>query len=194
MERSPSAVAGSASKYCMLPSEQLIGVLAASPRGSHVMRSIVSPVAFAIASPRVRIDVLPGSPGPPQLTNIAPVRAPVAGIFVIASVIFSPSGAFQSLGTSIVVHWKPSRHSAQFSAACAGGGGAADGAGAPVQAVSATAIAAAPPIGRKPRIVSPLPRCPLHDLRATDGGQWSWPRHEGGPGPLAEARFGCIRP
>ena len=91
------------------------------------------PVASAIALPRVRIGVLPGSPGPPQLTNSAPVRAPVAGIPVIPSVIFSPSGAFQSFGTSIVVHWKPSPQSDQPDAA---GGGAG---GAPVQAVSATA-------------------------------------------------------
>ena len=122
------------------------------------------------------------------MTNIAPARVPFAGIRVIASVIFSPSGAFQSLGTSIVVHWKPSLQAVQFSAAVVAGGvgGAVGGgvAGAPVQAAAAgarqRASAAAPPIGRKPRIVRCLPRCPFTISERTGGGQWPWTRRAEG--------------
>src|SRR5215207_4305193 len=190
MERSPSGVAGSASKYCMLPSGQLIGVLVASPRGFQVMTSNVPPVASTIAWPRVRIDALPGSPGPPQLTKTAPVRVPVAGIFVIASVIFSPSGAFQSFGTSIVVHWKPSPQSVQSSAGVGGAGGGATGgaagSGAHAATVSARASTTATFTERKRGIGVPSPGAGPngpHDLGGTGGGQWPWTRHGRGPGP-----------
>ena len=65
MERSPSDVPGSASKYCMLPSEQVIGVLAASPRGSQVMTSMVPPSLYDLLAARAdrRVAGVAG-PGP----------------------------------------------------------------------------------------------------------------------------------